>query len=70
MKTGSQVIEMEGRTEEIVSPEVYLNLTPEQKRSILKVRPFIKSLETSDIENSEFVALKIKWKNPTYKAKL
>ncbi len=64
----STVIEMGRLNEEIVSPESYLKLTYEQRRGILKVTPLVKRLGTTDLEDSSFTSLLIKWKNPRYKA--
>ena len=75
MKTASNtnsstVIEMERLDEEIISPEAYLKLTQEQRRNILKVNPLVKRLGSSDVEDSTFAALRIKWKSPRYTVKL
>lgn len=61
---------MERLDEETVSPEVYLKLTPEQKRGILKVERLVKRLGLCDLEDSAFAALRIKWKSPRYTVKL
>lgn len=63
------VIEMERLDEEIVSPEEFLKFTPEQKHNILRVKPVVKSLELSDIDDPCFAGLQIKWKIPRYEVK-
>ena len=68
--TSSTVIEMGRLNEEIISPESYLKLTYTQRREILKVTPLVNRLGTTDLEDSSFTALLIKWKNPKYKATL
>ena len=64
------VIEMEGFDQEIFAPEEFLNLTPEQRRNILKSKAVIKSLGAIDLADSAFVAINVRWKNPIYKIKL
>jgi hypothetical protein len=56
--------------EEIISPKEFLELNDEQRRNILKVTPFVRKLGTTDIRDSNFAFLKIKWKIPKYKVRL
>lgn len=66
----SSVIEMERMDEEIVSPEAFLSFSQEQRREILHIKPLVKHLGVSDIDDPSFAALLIKWKNPKYEVRL
>lgn len=64
------VIDMTKMDEEILTPSMYLKLTPEQRRNIIKVSPVVQPLELSNIEDSSFALLVVKWKTPRYRARL
>ena len=66
----SSVIEMERMDEEIVSPETFLNFSDEQRRDILRIKPLVKHLGVTDIDDPCFAALLVKWNRPKYEAKL
>jgi len=52
--------------EEIISPEKYLNLTQEEKQEIATAVPFVKPMGENDLDNPNFVGIKIRYKNPRY----
>jgi hypothetical protein len=66
----SSIIDMERFDEEVLSPEEYLNLTPEERHCIVRARPLVKHLGSTDIDDTSFASLLVKWKNPRYKAKM
>lgn len=66
----SSVIEMERMDEEVVSPEKFLSFSDEQRRDILRIKPLVKHLGASDIDDPCFAALLVKWSRPKYEAKL
>lgn len=52
--------------EDVISPKEFLELSPEQRRDIIKAVPYVKGLGTVDIDNQGFVAIRIKRKQPKY----
>lgn len=56
--------------EDTLSPEEYLNLSEEQKSDILMVSPVVKPLGACNIDDSNFVSMRIKWKTPRYTVNL
>lgn len=62
------VIDMEKMDTEVISPKKYLGLTPEQRRDISRAVPIVKPFGIK-LEDSDFVAIAVKWKTPKYKVK-
>jgi hypothetical protein len=56
--------------EEIITAQKYLDLTPEEKKKILKATPYVKPFETTDRDDPLFAGIRIIWKVPKYKFKL
>lgn len=70
MRTHKTVIDMTKMNEESMTPEEFLRLSNEQRRDIAKATPFVKSLGSVSIDNSDFVSLIVKWKTPRYRVNL
>lgn len=66
----SSVINMERFDEGVLSPEEFLNLTPEERHLISRVRPLVTPLGSTDIDDNSFASILVKWKHPRYKATL
>ncbi|MDY0164832.1 hypothetical protein [Desulfobotulus sp.] len=60
------VMETTRLDEEILSPETFIRLSPEQRRNILKATPLVKPIGTTALGDSGFAAIHVKWKTPKY----
>ena len=52
--------------EEIISPEDYLNLTDKEKLEIEEVMPFVEKIGKINLDDANFVGMKVRYKNPRY----
>lgn len=66
----TNIIDLSMLDEEILSPKEFLDLNDEQRRNISKVTPIVQKLGTTDIRDSNFAFMKVKWKMPKYKVRL
>jgi len=70
MRSTQPVINMNKYKQELITPEQFINLTGEQCRDILKVRPFVNEIGASSLDSTDFVSLIVNWKTPRYKVDL
>lgn len=61
------VFDMARLSEELLSPEEYLNLTDEERSDVAKAFPIVKQLGATSLEDDSFVSVLVKWKTPRYK---
>jgi hypothetical protein len=69
MSIHKTVMDMTRMDEEYMSPEEFLRLPNERRREIAKATPFVRSLGSVGIDNSDFVSMIVKWKMPRYKVR-